>query len=129
MHSGEELLFVLSGTIEMRFAGNQAKFNFSHMEFVTKLVEGKFPDYNRVIPRGHSNAVTLGRVPLLASLQRAAILTSEKFKGVRLNIEPGTLRIASNVSSSAPLSVMPSAIDALSGDTMMFGFASLAVIV
>ncbi|TXC67181.1 DNA polymerase III subunit beta [Piscinibacter aquaticus] len=82
--------------IEMRFAGNQAKFAFSGMEFVTKLVEGKFPDYNRVIPKNHKNAVTLGRAPLLASLQRAAILTSEKFKGVRVNIEPGTLRIASS---------------------------------
>ena len=82
--------------IEMRFAGNQAKFGFSGMEFVTKLVEGKFPDYNRVIPKNHKNHITLGRAPLLASLQRAAILTSEKFKGVRVNIEPGTLRIASS---------------------------------
>jgi len=82
--------------IEMRFAGNQARFQFSGMEFVTKLVEGKFPDYNRVIPKNHRNAVVLGRAPLLASLQRAAILTSEKFKGVRVNIEPGLLRIASS---------------------------------
>ncbi len=82
--------------IEMRFAGNQARFNFSGMEFVTKLVEGKFPDYNRVIPKNHKNAVILGRTTLLASLQRAAILTSEKFKGVRVNIEPGLLRIASS---------------------------------
>ncbi|RYF62104.1 MAG: DNA polymerase III subunit beta, partial [Comamonadaceae bacterium] len=73
-----------------------AKFSFGAMEFVTKLVEGKFPDYNRVIPKNHKNSVTLGRAALLASLQRTAILTSEKFKGVRLNIEPGTLRIASN---------------------------------
>jgi DNA polymerase-3 subunit beta len=82
--------------IEMRFAGNQARFSFSGMEFVTKLVEGKFPDYNRVIPKNHKNSVVMGRAPLLASLQRAAILTSEKFKGVRINIEPGTLRIASS---------------------------------
>jgi DNA polymerase-3 subunit beta len=82
--------------IEMRFASNQAKFRFSGMEFVTKLVEGKFPDYNRVIPKNHKNAITLGREPLLASLQRAAILTSEKFKGVRVNVEPGLLRIASS---------------------------------
>jgi DNA polymerase-3 subunit beta len=80
----------------MRFAGNQAKFAFSGMEFVTKLVEGKFPDYNRVIPKNHRNSVTLGRAPLLASLQRAAIMTSDKFKGVRVNIEPGLLRIASS---------------------------------
>jgi len=82
--------------IEMRFAGNQAKFSFSGMEFVTKLVEGKFPDYNRVIPKNHKFKVTLGRAPLLASLQRAAILTSEKFKAVRLSFEPGLLSIASS---------------------------------
>ena len=82
--------------IEMRFAANQAKFGFSGMEFVTKLVEGKFPDFNRVIPKNQKNIVALGRPPLLAALQRAAILTSEKFKGVRINIEPGSLKIAAS---------------------------------
>jgi DNA polymerase-3 subunit beta len=82
--------------IEMRFAGNQAKFTFSGMEFVTKLVEGKFPDYNRVIPKNHKHHVMIGRTTLLASLQRAAILTSEKFKAVRLSFEAGALRIASS---------------------------------
>ena len=80
----------------MQFAGNQAKFRFAGMEFVTKLVEGKFPDYNRVIPKNHKNIIVLGRQPLLASLQRTAILTSEKFKGVRLNVDPGSLKIATN---------------------------------
>ena len=92
----QRLLSDAEGAIEMRFANNQAKFSFGGMEFVTKLVEGKFPDYNRVIPRNHNNIITLGRAPLLASLQRTAIMTSDKFKGVRLNIEPGSLRVASN---------------------------------
>jgi DNA polymerase-3 subunit beta len=92
----QRLLRDEDAAIEMRFAGNQAKFAFSGMEFVTKLVEGKFPDYNRVIPKNHKNAIVTGRAPLLASLQRAAILTSEKFKGVRVNVEPGVLRIASS---------------------------------
>jgi DNA polymerase-3 subunit beta len=92
----QRLLRDEDSTIDMRFAGNQARFAFSGMEFVTKLVEGKFPDYNRVIPKNHKNTVVLGRVPLLGCLQRAAILTSEKFKGVRMNIEPGVLRIASS---------------------------------
>lgn len=108
------------GLIEMRFATNQAKFSFGAMEFVTKLVEGKFPDYNRVIPRGHKNAVMLGRAPLLASLQRAAILTSEKFKGVRVNIEPGTLRIAS---SNAEQEEAKEELEIdYSGDTIEIGF-------
>ena len=42
------------------------------------------------------NTISLGRAPLLACLQRTAILTSEKFKGVRLNLEPGVLRVASS---------------------------------
>ena len=92
----QRLLSDAEGVIEMQFANNQAKFSFGGMEFVTKLVEGKFPDYNRVIPKNHKNRITLGRLALLATLQRTAILTSDKFKGVRLNIEPGTLRVASN---------------------------------
>ena len=82
--------------IEMRFAANQAKFVFAGLEFVTKLVEGKFPDYNRVIPKTMKNALTLGRAPLLSSLQRAAILTNEKFKAVRVNVEPGSLRLSAS---------------------------------
>jgi DNA polymerase III subunit beta len=91
----QRLLSDKDGAIEMQFANNQAKFSFDGMEFVTKLVEGKFPDYNRVIPKNHKNIFTLGRQALLSTLQRTAILTSEKFKGVRLNIDPGTLRVAS----------------------------------
>ena len=92
----QRLLSDKDGAIELQFAANQARFRFEGMEFVTKLVEGKFPDYNRVIPRNHRNIVILGRTALLAALQRAAIMTSEKFKGVRLNIERGSLRVAAN---------------------------------
>ncbi len=94
-----ELLRLLSdkeGMIDMQFANNQAKFKFEGKEFVTKLVEGKFPDYNRVIPKNHKNAVTLGRVTLLNTLQRTAILTSDKFKGVRINLDTGMLRVAAS---------------------------------
>ncbi len=116
----QRLLANSDEAIEMRFATNQAKFAFGGMEFVTKLVEGKFPDYNRVIPRNHKNSVTLGRLALLQSLQRAAILTSEKFKGVRLSVEPGTLRVASNNAEQEE------AVDELDidygGDTIEIGF-------
>jgi len=92
----QRLLSDAEVAIQMQFASNQARFDFGGMEFVTKLVEGKFPDYNRVIPKNHKNSITLGRQALLSTLQRTAILTSDKFKGVRLNIDPGTLRVASN---------------------------------
>jgi len=116
----QRLLSDKEGSIEMQFASNQAKFSFDGMEFVTKLVEGKFPDYNRVIPKGHKNTITLGRTPLLACLQRTAILTSEKFKGVRLNLEPGVLRVASSNAEQEE------AVDELeidySGDAIEIGF-------
>ena len=116
----QRLLSDAEGAIEMQFANNQARFSFGGMEFVSKLVEGKFPDYNRVIPKNHKNIITLGRVALLASLQRTAILTSDKFKGVRLNIDPGTLKVASNNAEQEE------AIDELdidyAGDSIEIGF-------
>ncbi|MBJ7419963.1 MAG: DNA polymerase III subunit beta, partial [Rhodoferax sp.] len=47
----QRLLSDAEGAIDMQFASNQARFSFEGMQFVTKLVEGKFPDYNRVIPK------------------------------------------------------------------------------
>jgi DNA polymerase III subunit beta len=92
----QRLLSDAEGMIEMQFANNQAKFVFAGMEFVSKLVEGKFPDYKRVIPKNHHNTVTLGRQAFLSTLHRAAILTNEKFKAIRLNLQPGSLRVTSN---------------------------------
>jgi len=116
----QRLLSENDGAIDMQFANNQAKFSFDGMEFVTKLVEGKFPDYNRVIPKGHRNSLTLGRQALLQCLHRTAILTSEKFKGVRLSVEPGTLRVASTNAEQEE------AVDELdidySGDSIEIGF-------
>ena len=116
----QRLLSDKDGAIEMQFANNQAKFIFDGMEFVTKLVEGKFPDYNRVIPKNHKNTITLGRTALLATLQRTAILTTEKFKGVRFNLEPGSLRVASTNAEQEE------AVDELeidySGDAIEIGF-------
>lgn len=82
--------------VELRFSAAQATFILNGIEFITKLVEGRFPDFNRVIPRSNQHAVTLGRAPFLESLQRASILTSEKFRGIRVSVAPGTLRIASS---------------------------------
>lgn len=81
--------------VQVQIAPNQVKLNFSDIELISKLVEGKFPDYVRVIPKGYRNDVTIDRDQLLRSLQRAAIMTSDKFKGVRCVIAPGSLKISS----------------------------------
>jgi DNA polymerase-3 subunit beta len=72
---------------------NQARFRFGNVELVSKVVDGKFPDYNRVIPTGHGKRIELDRATLLSALQRAAILSNEKFRGVRLVLADETLKI------------------------------------
>ncbi len=79
--------------VHMVVSGSQVTFRFGAIELVSKLIDGKFPDYERVIPRNHPTILPLGRIPLLQSLLRAAILTNEKFRGVRLVLEDGMLRI------------------------------------
>jgi len=81
--------------VEVNIANNQIKLSFGDIELISKLVEGKFPDYNRVVPKGYKNNFTVGRDQLLRSLQRAAIMTSDKFKGVRCIVAPGVIKISS----------------------------------
>ena len=72
---------------------NQIRFIFSNVVLVSKVVEGKFPDYNRVIPTGYHRQIEVNRLLLLQTLQRASILSNEKFRGVRLILTTGNLRI------------------------------------
>ncbi len=78
------------------FASSQIKFTFGAVELVSKLVEGKFPDFQRVIPQGYQHSFTIGREELQQALQRAAILTSDKFRGIHCLIGPGQLKIISS---------------------------------
>jgi DNA polymerase-3 subunit beta len=71
----------------------QVRFRFANVELVSKVVDGKFPDFNRVIPVGHTKLVELDRLTALAALQRAAILSNEKFRGVRIVLAPDLLKI------------------------------------
>jgi DNA polymerase III subunit beta len=82
-------------TVTMKFAANQAKISLPGIEFVSKLVEGKFPDYQRVIPKGYQFGVDINREAFLTALQRASILTNDKFRGVRVNFENNAVRINS----------------------------------
>jgi DNA polymerase-3 subunit beta len=86
--SDEEVILELSAT--------QAAFRFGDIELVTKLVDGKFPDYTRVIPTQHKNSLKVEREVLRQSLQRAAILSNEKFRGVRWVLTDGSLKIVSS---------------------------------
>jgi DNA polymerase III subunit beta len=91
-----ELIKLLSDSddpVSLAIGTNQARFSFSGIEIVSKIVEGKFPDYQKVIPTTHKNRVSLDRTTLAQSLNRAAILSNEKIRGVRLVFTKDALSI------------------------------------
>src|SRR3954467_11764012 len=82
--------------VRIELSAGQAAFGFGSIELVSKLIDGKFPDYTRVIPTGHKNKLQTGRELLRQALQRAAILSNEKFRGVRWVLNDGSLKIVSS---------------------------------
>lgn len=80
-------------TIEMN--QNQIRFEFNGIELSSKLVEGKFPDYRKVIPTDYTNSILVNRQDYQHALQRVSILSNEKIRGVRCLIETDTLKISS----------------------------------
>jgi DNA polymerase-3 subunit beta len=74
--------------------GSQVRFGFGSVVLSSKVIDGKFPDYTRVIPTGYQKRFTINRVQLLQALQRAAILSNEKFRGVRWTMTANGLRVS-----------------------------------
>jgi DNA polymerase-3 subunit beta len=79
--------------VSLAIGANQVRFSLGDIEIVSKIVEGKFPDYQKVIPTTHKNRVALDRGTLAQSLNRAAILSNEKIRGVRLVFTKDALSI------------------------------------
>jgi DNA polymerase-3 subunit beta len=93
-----ELLKLLSDSedkVQLELAEKQVRISLDDVVLTSKVIDGKFPDYNRVIPN-HVNHLTLDRLTILQALQRAAILSNEKFRGVRLLLTEKNLRVISS---------------------------------
>ena len=106
--------------VMIELSGTQATFAFGTVELVSKLVDGKFPDYTRVIPVGHKNKLAINREVLRQALLRAAILSNEKFRGVRWVLTDGSLKI---VSSNTEQEEAEETIEVdYSGDALDIGF-------
>lgn len=82
-------------TVELEFSAQQVKATFSGITIVSKVIDGKFPDYERVIPK-YSNHLAMNRIGIQQALQRAAILSNEKFRGVRFVLTEKNLSIISS---------------------------------
>ena len=80
--------------VDIEIYANQVRFRFGDVELTTKVIDGKFPDYTRVIPTNYQRHIAVNRMLLAQALQRAAILSNEKFRGVRWMLMEGALRIS-----------------------------------
>ncbi|GHC56346.1 DNA polymerase III subunit beta [Alcaligenes pakistanensis] len=82
--------------VNIDVSSRQIRFRFGDVELVSKLVEGKFPDFARVIPSNYTRHFDVSREVLQGSLQRAAILTTDKLRGVRLQLSQNQLKISAS---------------------------------
>lgn len=82
--------------VQIVFGQNHLRATTEDFTFITKLIDGKFPDYQRVLPRGGNKHVFGSRLGLKEAFSRAAILSNEKYRGVRLMLSDSTLTIQAN---------------------------------
>jgi DNA polymerase-3 subunit beta len=82
--------------VEVTIGTNHIRATLDGIRFTSKLIDGRFPDYERVIPSKQAATLKADRDTLRGALMRAAILSNEKYRGVRLELNKGTLRIQAN---------------------------------
>ena len=85
-----------SANITLEFGANHIRATTAGMVLVSKLVDGKFPDYERVVPKGGNKLVVAKKEDLKAALSRSAILSNEKFRGIRFTLNDGMVGIQAN---------------------------------
>lgn len=74
------------GKLDIELGTNHIRIQLENIRFTSKLIDGRFPEYERVIPKESTNELKADRAELRAALQRTAILSNEKYRGIRLII-------------------------------------------
>ncbi|TZF90887.1 DNA polymerase III subunit beta [Cognatilysobacter lacus] len=82
--------------LELEMGRGHLRVKRDDVTFTSKLIDGRFPDYEAVVPIGADKEVRIDRDVLRAALQRAAILSNEKYRGVRMEVSPGQLKISAH---------------------------------
>jgi DNA polymerase III subunit beta len=90
------LLSDVEDVVNVTVGNNHIQIANDNYIFTSKLIEGRFPDYERVIPENSDKKIQIDRVELKGALSRAAILCNEKFRGVRFGFQSNLLRISAN---------------------------------
>jgi DNA polymerase-3 subunit beta len=83
-------------TVELQLSANHLRANLRELTFTSKLIDGRFPDYNKVIPAQHTRKVQTDRAAVLETLNRVAILSNEKYRGARITLSPGRMSITAH---------------------------------
>ena len=84
------------GDFDLTLGANHVRAQLDGIRFTSKLIDGRFPEYERVMPREVQNIISVDRGLLSQALQRAAILSNEKYRGVRLDLAENSLTIQAN---------------------------------
>jgi DNA polymerase-3 subunit beta len=84
------------GNVELAIGTNHVRAQIGDIRFTSKLIDGRFPEYGRVIPSNPTKRINANRDVLRSALQRAAILSNEKYRGIRLAVKPGVLLLQSH---------------------------------
>ena len=87
------LLADQGGEIEMEISTNHMRIRFEENSFTSKLIDGRFPDYERVIPTDSNKVMTVNRESFRQALARASILSNEKYRGIRFALSSGMLQL------------------------------------
>jgi DNA polymerase-3 subunit beta len=82
--------------VSLVIGANNIRAKTRNFTFTSKLVDGKFPDYDRVLPKGGDKVLVADRQDLRQALTRTAILSNEKFRGIRLLLSKDELKIVAN---------------------------------
>jgi DNA polymerase-3 subunit beta len=82
--------------VEVQVSSNHIKINLNDFVFTSKLIDGRFPDYDRVIPKNSDKQVLADREALRQALVRTSILSNEKYRGIRLKLSNGVLQAQAN---------------------------------
>lgn len=81
--------------VNIELSAGQVNFAFDEIRLISKVIDGKFPDYHRVIPTGHQNTFSANRLAVLTAMQRASILSNEKYRGIRMVLSNNNLKLIS----------------------------------
>jgi DNA polymerase-3 subunit beta len=90
------LLDPVEEDVQVFLGSNHIRIIDTEFSFTSKLVDGRFPDYRRVLPRNGDKILSTNKDQLKQVLSRASILSNEKFRGVRLNFSSSELKITAN---------------------------------